>query len=232
MQLFQYQDGYRYNSDSLLLYDFICSFNPKGNVLDIGSGSGILGLLVKRDFSAINLSQIEIQESHYALTCKNSEHNKIDSHIICDDFLNYKFTSSFDFIISNPPFYHSGAQKSENESLKISKHSDSLPFDSFVKKVASLLEFRGSFVFCYDAKQIDSLIAILLKFNLKPNTIKFVHTKKGKDASIVLIHAKKGSKSLCNVLAPLTMYDENESLVEEVVHIYEKSKTESLIWQI
>lgn len=232
MQLFQYENGYRYNSDSLLLYDFICSFNPKGNVLDIGSGSGVLGLLIKRDCPTINLEQIEVQESHYALTCKNAQHNMIDSNVICADFLNYRFISSFDFIISNPPFYHSGAQKSENESLKISRHSDALPLESFLKKVASLLEFRGSFIFCYDAKQIDILIASLLKFNLKPNNIKFIHTKRGKDASIVLIHAKKGSKSLCNVLAPLVIYDENGNLVQEVVDIYEKSKTESLVWQI
>jgi len=90
MHLYQYENGYRYNSDSLLLYDFISSFSPKGNVLDVGSGSGILGLLVKRDFLHVELSQIDIQEANYILTCKNANHNKLDSKVICDDFSKYK----------------------------------------------------------------------------------------------------------------------------------------------
>lgn len=225
LYLFQYKDGYRYNSDSLLLYDFISRLNPNGNVLDVGSGSGILGLLLKRDFSSISLTQIEVQKSHEILTCKSSEYNNLESKVICADFREYSFEEKFDFIVSNPPFYHEGSQKSENESLKISRYSDALPFDEFTKVVSSNLKPRGSFVFCYDAKQIDTLFAILLKYKLKINSIRLVYTKENSDATLVLVYARKSSKSLCRVLPSLYMNS------EEVENIYKNTKTKSLLWE-
>ena len=225
LHLYQYKDGYRYNSDSLLLYDFSSKLDLKGNVLDVGSGSGILGLLLKRDFSNISLTQIEVQDAHKFLTCKNANYNNLESEIICADFINYKFDKKFDYIVSNPPFYHKGTQKSENELLKISRHSDYLPFEKLTKSVSSNLKPKGSFLFCYDAKQVDVLLETLLKYKLKVNAMRFVHTKQNKDASIVLIHAKNSSKTLCKVFPPLYM-DSNE-----VEKIYLNSKTESLLWE-
>ncbi len=62
MTFYQYKDGYRYNSDTVFLYNFISQEKLKGKLLDVGSGCGILGLLLKRDFSDIELYQIDIQE--------------------------------------------------------------------------------------------------------------------------------------------------------------------------
>lgn len=225
LYLFQYTDGYRYNSDSLLLYDFTCKLEPHGNVLDVGSGSGIIGLLLKRDFPKIFLTQVDVQEEHKLLTCKSAAYNKLESEILCEDIRNCSFGKKFDFIISNPPFYHEGAQKSENKSLKISRHSDALPFDELAKAVSSNLKPRGSFIFCYDAKQIDTILSILIKYKLKVNSMRFVYTKKDNDASLVLIYARKSSKSLCKVLPALYMKS------DEVEKIYKKSNTKSLIWQ-
>lgn len=225
LYLFQYKDGYRYNSDSLVLYDFISKLQPNGNVLDVGSGSGILGLLLKRDFSTISLTQIEVQKRHQLLTSKSAEYNKLESEVICADIREYNFDKKFDFIVSNPPFYHKGTQKSENDSLKISRHSDSLPFEELTKTISSKLKPRGSFVFCYDAKQIDTLLSILMQHKLKVNTMRLVYTKEENDASLVLIYARKSSKSLCRILPPLYMNS------KEVEKIYLNSKTKSLLWE-
>jgi len=66
---------------------------------------------------------------------------------------------------------------------------------------------------------------------LKPNHIKFIHPKIEKDATLVLIHAKKGSKSICKVLPPFYMYDDDGELSIEVSKINQKSKTKSLKWE-
>ena len=83
MVLYQPQNGYCYNSDTHFLYNFIVENlkkykNIKGEILDIGSGSGILGLLVAKDFEKIKLNQCEIQEMFQFFTKKNSETNKIN----------------------------------------------------------------------------------------------------------------------------------------------------------
>jgi tRNA1(Val) A37 N6-methylase TrmN6 len=221
LYLYQKEDGYKYNSDTLALYDFILKFNPKKSVLDVGSGSGILGLLLKRDCD-IELTSIDIQKTNQTLTYKNADKNSLHVEAYCGDFLKFDFNKKFDFIVSNPPFYHEGSQKSENKTLSISRYASFLPFEDFAKKVSSIISPRGNFIFCYDAKQIDLILSLLLKYRLKPIEIKFVHTKKDKDAKLVLICAKKSSKSLCKILPPLYMDS------DQMKKIYEKSKTKSI----
>ena len=225
LYLFQYEEGYRYNSDSLVLYDFISKLAPKGRVLDVGSGSGIVGLLLKRDFPKVDLTQIDVQPLHVELTCKSAKHNNLDSEVLHADIMEYKFEKKFDFIVTNPPFYHEGSQKSENEALKVSRYADVLPFEELCQSVSRNLKPRGSFVFCYDAKQLDVLLNILIQNKFKVNHIRFVHTKESKDASLVLIHAKKSSKSLCKILPPVYMDS------KEVENIYKNTKTQSLLCQ-
>ena len=100
-----------------------------------------------------------------------------------------------------------------------------MPFDELCRAVSTNLKPRGSFIFCYDAKQIDILLSELLKNKFKVNHIRFVHTKQNKEASLVLIHAKKSSKSLCKILPPVYMDS------SEVAKIYKNTKTQSLLCQ-
>ncbi len=226
MIFYQYKEGYRYNSDTIFLYNFITNFKIRGRLLDVGSGCGVLGQLIKRDFCDVELSQIDIQCKNVELTQKNANANDVLSTIICDDFLTHNFEKKFDFIISNPPFYHSGSLMSENESLYLSRHSDALKFDEFVKKCYKILNHRGSIIFCYDAKQIDTITSELVNAKFKINELQFVHVNKNKEAALVMICAKRDSKSLCKVLPPLVLYDKKE-LNEEVKKIFIKADTNS-----
>jgi len=230
--LFQMESGYRYNSDSLLLYDFISSFKPKGQMLDVGCGCGILGLLLKRDFPALQLSLLDIQEHNCTLARANAQQNEITcKDIVYGDFLETSFEQKFDFIISNPPFYHKGTVKSEEPSLSISRHNSALPFEKFAKKVTKTLCNRGYFIFCYDAKQLDIIAHALIENGLKIEDILSVHVKEDKEASLVLIRARKSSKSLCKIHPPLFMY-QNDMISPKVQAIYDKSQTKSLAWKI
>ena len=87
MILKQYKNSYRYNSDTIFLYNFIARHEPKGLILDVGSGCGILGLLIKRDFPDIELCQVEIQERFAKLSVENAKINNLESKVINGDFL-------------------------------------------------------------------------------------------------------------------------------------------------
>ena len=233
MVLYQPTNGYCYNSDTHFLYNFIVENlkkykNIKGEILDIGSGSGILGLLVAKDFEKIKLNQCEIQEMFQFFTKKNSETNKINSKLYEGSFSNIEFDKKFDICVSNPPFYHSDVIKSENESLKIARYNDSLPLEIFIKKTATILNSEGKFFFCYDVKQINEILLLLNKYKFNLEALQFVHPKESKDATLVLVYAKRNSKSLTKVLSPLIVFDEKNEFTSFVQDIYKKSSTHSI----
>lgn len=230
MIIYQLKTGYRYNSDTLFLYDFISKFNINKDVLEIGSGSGVLGLLLKRDFKDINLTQIDFQEENYLLNKKNASINNIQTNVIQNNFLYHNFDKKFDFIISNPPFYHDGVKKSENLHIQKSRVNIFLPLHEFIKKANSLLKPRGVFIFCYDCKDIMSVIGYLKEYKIQVEFIKFVHPRIDKLAKLVFFYAKKSSKSKCQILPPLFSHDglDNSKQAQE---IFKKADTKAIDWK-
>ena len=232
MILYQPNNGYCYNSDTHFLYDFIMlnlkKFkNVHGELLDIGSGSGILGLLLARDNQRLKLNQCEIQNSFQELSSINAKCNKLNANMYKGSFLEIKFEKQFDICVSNPPFYHSNVIKSENESLKIARYNDSMPLEEFIKKSSKILKNSGKFFFCYDVKQLSEIIRLLALYKLNIECLQFVHPNKNKDATLVLVYARKNSKSLLKVLKPLIVFKKDE-FTKEVLDIYKKSSTHSI----
>jgi tRNA1(Val) A37 N6-methylase TrmN6 len=224
--LYQNQDGFLFNSDSHFLYDFISQLSPKGKILDIGSGCGILGLLVARDFK-VKLTGIDKQENNVFLSQKNAQVNNIDANFFHGDYFEYDFREKFDFIISNPPYYHDGVSKSQNQSLHISRYNIHLPLENFIQKTCQILKPHGHFIFCYDAKQIQNILLILHKFKLTLNTLQFVHGSDKKPSSLVFIHARNNSKALTKILPPIFPFINGQNS-EMVKKIYNKTRTYSI----
>jgi len=231
--LYQPKNGYCYNSDTHFLFYFICENfkkykNIKGELLDIGSGSGILGLLVSNEYRKLNLNQCEIQEMFQFFSTKNAQINQINTKMYIGSYDQISFEKKFEICISNPPFYHCDVIKSENKSLKIARYNDSLPLEKLIKRSYEILKEDGKFFFCYDSKQINEILLLLNKYKFNLEALQFVHPKVSKDATLVLIYAKKNSKTLTKIMNPLVVFDENNSFTKEVESIYEKSSTYSI----
>ena len=231
MLLYQPNSGYCYNSDSIFLYDFINSFNPKGKVLDVGAGCGVVGLLVARDNEKVVLEAVEKQEQFVEYATINARVNKIDYKINKCDFIEFDEKIKYDYIISNPPFYHDGASRSEDEMLFNARYNINLPLRDFFKKVSKLLNPKAHFIFCYDASQFGLICAELDKVKLRVVDVQFVHPKVDRKASLVMIHARNSSKSLMKVWPPFISFIGSE-FSSEAQSIYKKAKTQSIKCQM
>lgn len=230
MLFYQPEDGYRFNSDSMFLYDFITSFSPRGRLLDVGCGVGVIGLLLARDFP-ITLTLVEKQEMMAFFAEKNIAANRIEADLHRGDFLDFRSEKRFDFIVSNPPFYHPDVIQSEDEHMKICRYNDHLPIALFVKKVKSLLAPRGRFVFCYDAMQVGDIFVHLSDAGLRVEDLRFIHPKRERPAKLVLVHARNNSRSRTRVRPPLIVF-EGEGYAEEAQKVFEKARTHTLKCQI
>jgi len=225
--IYQPPKGYCYNSDTIFLYHFLRSLPVKGEVLDVGTGSGILALLIARDFPNARVSAIEVQERFVQYARINAQANKKDITIYFGDFLHMVFGKKFDFLVSNPPFYHKNVLRSQDKMVDRARYSGFLPLDEFFKKAGSILTPRGMLVFCYDAKQIMDIITKLEhnKFNIE--RMKFVHPNAQKAATLVLIAARKSSKALCRIDPPLIVF-ENGRYREETNEIFKEVGVHSI----
>ena len=226
MFIYQEKGGYCYNSDTLFLFDFVSKKEVKGEVLDVGCGCGVLGLLIKEKFD-ISLTGVDIQPNNIFLSQINAKNNNFEADFFEGDFLECEFKKKFDLIVSNPPFYRAKSKQSPNISKKISRFNDSLPLREFIRKSNSLLKPRGELIFCYDAGELAKVSALLSEFKINPEEIRFIHPKIDKNATIFMIRARKSSKSMVKCLPPLITH-QNGEFSDEVKEIYRKIGLKSL----
>ena len=227
MFLYQPTKGYAYNSDSIFLYDFISQFNPKGTLLDVGCGVGIISLLLTRDFQ-IDTTIIDKQENMLNYAKLNYGLNSLSVKSFLGDFTKFRENVKFDFVVSNPPFYDENVIQSDDRHLNIARYAQHLPINEFISQVKKVLNPRGRFIFCYDAKQIDRLLHALKENKINPEVLRFVHSKIDRESKLVMISARMNSKSLMKIMPPLIVFDAKNNYNIESKRAFEKAGTNSI----
>ena len=224
--LYQEESGFLFNSDAHFLYDFISRFPIRGALLDLGCGCGILGLLCARDLP-VSVTLLDRQPHNTMLAAQNARVNDIEAEVIEGDFLETDMPKSFDVVVSNPPYYHDGADTSDNDKIALSRAAGFLPFEAMISRINRCIRPRGRLIFCYDAKQLPMLMRVLQEKRFTVCDIRFVHGRADRPAHLVLIHARKGARSLAAIHPPLIHFD-GEEMSEEVKSIYQKTRTYSI----
>jgi tRNA1(Val) A37 N6-methylase TrmN6 len=227
MFLYQPSSGYRYNSDSIFLYDFVRRFSPRGRTLDVGCGVGIVGLLVARDWP-VEMDVIDKQPEMVAYARHNFAINALTVEARVGDFAEYVSAERYDMIVSNPPFYDSAVTQSEDVRLNTARYAHHLPVEELIEGAKRLLRPRGYFVFVYDAKQIDAVLSQLRAAKLNPEAIRFVHPKADREAKVALIAARANSRAMLRVLPPLIVFDEQSRYLPEAQAAFDRAATHSI----
>ncbi|MFA5460518.1 MAG: hypothetical protein WC274_00400 [Sulfurimonas sp.] len=111
------------------------------------------------------------------------------------------------------------------------RYNSNLPLNEFFKKVSRVLKPNSHFIFCYDASQFGLICEELKNVKMRAVDVQFIHPKIDRVASLVMIHARNGSKSLMKIWPPFISFDGDE-FSQKAQDIYKKASTQSIKCQI
>jgi tRNA1Val (adenine37-N6)-methyltransferase len=226
IKIYQSKEGYRFSVDSLLLYDFV-NLRKVKNIADLGTGSGIVGILLAKKYPDSRAVLFEIQEGLVRLAQNNLAINYIEDRaevVGCD--LRLLPASGFsggkyDLVVSNPPFrVTKSGRLNISEEKSIARHEIKLKLYELVEAASFLLRAKGRLCMVYHPGRLSELIRILSEEDCEPKRLRFVYSGGSSEAKMVLVEAVKGGKPGLRVDRPFYIYGDDGGYSEEMEQIY------------
>ncbi len=216
----QYQKGYRFSIDSPILADFVYEDNNKNTYLEIGTGSGIIPIMMsffdKKNDCIKKIYAVELQESLCKLAKENFKLNEIKNiELLNENIKNIKKLiepNIIDVVFSNPPFFEiSKGRVNPNNEKFIARHEVHLNLFELIKISNYLLKANGKLKVIYPIERLSQILIALEKYSYGISKIVIIYPKKGENAKLIMIEAIKGKKSIeTKVLPPLYINKNNE----------------------
>lgn len=227
-KIIQKKDGFCFGIDSILLSDFANEIKKDSKVVDLGTGTGILSILLCAKTKLSKIIGIEIQEDIADMARRSIKLNGLQDRfeVINEDIKNLKKIinqNEFDAVIMNPPYMELNTGKTnENTKKLISRHEITASLEDFIITSKNLLKDKGNLYIVHRPNRLIDVCYLLRKHKLEPKTIRFVYPKKESQANLVLIKAVKNGGSFLKVMEPLYVYENDGSYTKEILKIYNK----------
>ena len=220
-KIIQKKKGFRFTVDSILLVNFL-KLKKNTNLLDIGTGTGIMPLLLCRKEEINLITAVEIETEIAKMFEKTIEINSLKSKIklINTDIKNYK-EEPFDMIISNPPYMKlNEGYISPHDYRAGARHEINLDLKELLINGKRLLKNGGSFNLVYRTNRFMEVLDEAKMLNLNAKRVRFRYSKPNQSSDLFMIEMIKGFKCACVVEEPLYIYNEHGEYTEELKKYY------------
>ena len=211
--------------DAVLLSGFVTA--KKGDkVLDLGTGTGVIPILMSAKTKAEHFSALEIQPESAEMAKRsvmlNDLQDKID--IIEGDIKKaaeiFK-PSSFDVITTNPPYMNfEGGIKNSYDPKTIARHEVLCSLDDVAFAAQRLLKFGGKFFMVHRPHRLTDIMCVLREHKLEPKRIRFVQPYADREPNMVLVEAVRSGKPMIKVMPTLVIYNSDGTYTQETLDIY------------
>ncbi len=228
-RIIQNKEGFCFGIDAVLLSDF-AKVKQGENVLDLGTGTGIIPILMEGKTEGNRYVGLEIQEDFVDMARRSIHMNKQEEkiEIIHGDIkgaVKLFPLSSFDVITSNPPYMNTGKGLVNPTSAKaIARHEILCSLEDVIYNGARLLRVGGRFYMIHRPQRLMEILETLRKHNLEPKTLRMVHSYRDTEATMVLIESIRGGKPFLKVQPPLIIYADKNQYSTEIHQIYGKEE--------
>ena len=230
LKIIQNKNGFCFGIDAVLLSDFAKSIKEGSNVIDLGTGTGIISILLSKKTNLNKIIGVEVQKEVYDMASRSVKLNDLGNkiEIINENILNlgniFK-KNSFDAIVTNPPYKKQNTGiVNEKENKLISRHEILANLEDFIKVSSELLKNKGDFFMVHRPDRLVDICSLMRNYKIEPKEIRLVFSNKNNPPKMVLIKGVKNAKEYLKFRENLYIYKDNNVYTDEILRIYGKIK--------
>lgn len=224
-RIIQKKKGFCFGMDAVLLSGF--AQVKEGEVaVDLGTGTGIIPILLEAKTKGKHFTGLEIQEEVAEMAGRSVRLNQLENRVdsVRGDIKEASRLfgkASFDVVTSNPPYMNDNHGLKNPELPKaIARHEVFCTLDDVCREASLLLKSGGRFYMVHRPHRLAEIITALKTYKLEPKRMKLVHPFVDKEANMVLIEAVRGGRSMMKVEAPIIVYREPGVYTREIYDVY------------
>lgn len=212
-EIIQDPERFCFGVDAVLLTDFV-KVKPGERVLDLGTGTGVIPILLEAKTQGRYFAGLEIQEESADMARRSVAYNHISEkvHIVTGDIKEaaeiFK-TASFDVITTNPPYMlNNHGLKNAGDARTIARHEVLCTLEDILRESAKILpESKGRFYMVHRPFRLIEILNKMCQYKIEPKRLQFVHPYVDKEPTMVLIEGMKGGKPRVRIEPPIIMYE-------------------------
>ena len=228
LKIIQNNNGFCFGIDSILLSDFAKNLKKNANVLDLGTGTGIIATLLCGKTNLKKVIGVEVQEEVYDMAKRSIILNNLENkfEIINENIKNIENIlpkNTFDVVVSNPPYKkaNTGIYNEDKRKL-ISRHEIEASLEDFIYVAKNMLKSQGELYLVHRPERLVDILYIMRKYKIEPKILRFVFSTSKDLPKLVLIKGVKNANPFLKIEKNLYIYDENKEYTDEIKKIYNK----------
>ena len=214
-----------FGMEAVLLSGF-ANVKPGEKVLDLGTGTGIIPILLEAKTRGRHFTGLEIQTESAEMARRSVQLNHLESkiEIVTGDIKDASRifgASSFDVITTNPPYMiDSHGIKNEMDAKTIARHEVLCTLEDLIRESAKILPPKGRFYMVHRPFRLAEIFCMMTNYKIEPKRMKLVYPYVDREPNMVLIEGLRGGKSRMTVEKPLIVYQKDGKYTDEIIEIY------------